>query len=152
MMTVPATHANEHTVKWDWAKALTDPACDLTNHDYLAAIERLRDIQAEYRRQVRMAATWSRLYSEQREAFLADLEAFRSRRRAELEGLPKRELAVIHYRDQADEFENVWKGSTRASLIDAILWREDDVIEDEHSRVKKAWAGMTQAEREGQPA
>lgn len=117
-----------------WKEALdTDLDC--------AVLLAIRD---DYRKALRLEAAWDQLYIEQREAYLADRVTVRQKVQNELRGQSKPALMNKLGVEVNDYNKRVW---TIERLIDWIADNACNGIENEHSRVKRIWATMTDDER-----
>lgn len=120
-----------HTCRGLWKDALDS---DMSADELIALRER-------YRKAMRMNVVYSRICDEQHAAFLADMESARNAQRAEWEPLSKAKLAeLLGYRD--------CKHMTKEQMIESALFSRIH-IEGSHERIKRAWAAMSEAEREG---
>lgn len=113
-----------------WKDALDRPF----DADALAALKE------RYDRARRQDATYQALYKEQRAIYLAELRAAQEAKRAELAAKTKSELMMLTGTTN--------KNLTKADLIESLIWSSVSV-ETEHDRVRRIWAAMSDAEREG---
>ena len=86
------------------------------------------------------------MYDEQREAWRADLKEREQEVRAELASITKKGLAKLAgFADDSNAYESL----TKEHLISSVVRFRQDDIESEHSRVKRIWDAMSEAQREG---
>ena len=125
-----------HIARRIWAEAL--------DKDFDAI--HLQAIKNVYEAALRKNETFCALYDEQREAWRADLKEREQEVRAELASITKKGLAKLAgFADDSNAYESL----TKEHLISSVVRFRQDDIESEHSRVKRIWDAMSEAQREG---
>ena len=127
--TIPERYYDLHVIRAEWAEAIEQ------TFDASA----MQALQERYQIALRRKANWEKLYDEARAEHMQERDEYIRMIESELKDLTKEQL-YVRTGLRADRY-------TKRQMIDHIINIRLNEIENEHRRVKRVWATMTEGER-----
>ena len=125
----PERYYDLGVIRAEWAEAI--------EHPFDASA--MQELQERYQIALRRKANWERLYDKARSEHIQERDEYIRMIESELKDLTKQQLC--------DRTGLLFDRYTKRQMIDHLINIRLYEIENEHQRVKRVWAAMTEDER-----